>query len=75
MRGRRGDAVEALQRAELLVPHRVQRDPFARDVMAELLARARRDAMGRELRAAWRTGPVCPCSPIRVTSTLVDDAA
>ncbi|MGH3602509.1 MAG: helix-turn-helix domain-containing protein [Pseudonocardiaceae bacterium] len=57
VRGRRGDAVEALRRAELLVPHRVQRDPFARDVMAELLARARRDATGQELRGmAYRAG-------------------
>ncbi|HEY6424730.1 MAG TPA: helix-turn-helix transcriptional regulator [Pseudonocardiaceae bacterium] len=54
---RRDEAVMALRRAEEIVPHRVQRDPFARDVMAELLARSRRDAVGRELRGmAYRAG-------------------
>jgi hypothetical protein len=54
---RRDDAVMALRRAELIVPHRVQRDPFARDVLAELLIRSRRDAVGRELRGmAYRAG-------------------
>lgn len=54
---RRDDAVMALRRAELIVPQRVQRDPFARDVLAELVVRSRRDAVGRELRAmAYRAG-------------------
>jgi transcriptional regulator with XRE-family HTH domain len=54
---RRNDAVTALRRAELIVPHRVQRDPFARDVIAELLVRSRRDTIGRELRGmAYRAG-------------------
>ncbi len=54
---RRNDAVMALRRAELIVPHRVQRDPFARDVIAELLTRSRRDTVGRELRGmAYRAG-------------------
>ncbi|MGH3845309.1 MAG: hypothetical protein ACRDS0_28350 [Pseudonocardiaceae bacterium] len=49
--------MRALRQAELIVPHRVQRDPFARDVLAELLARSRRDAVGRELRGmAYRAG-------------------
>lgn len=35
----------------------VQRDPFARDVIAELVARSRWDAVGRELRAmTYRAG-------------------
>ncbi|MDQ3760870.1 MAG: helix-turn-helix domain-containing protein [Actinomycetota bacterium] len=56
-RSRHDDAVQALRRAELIVPHRVQRDPFARDVLAELLARSQRDAVGRELRGmAYRAG-------------------
>lgn len=54
---RQGDAVRALRQAEQIVPHRVQRDPFVRDVLAELLAHTRQDAMGRELRGmAYRTG-------------------
>jgi transcriptional regulator with XRE-family HTH domain len=54
---RSGDAVMALRKAELLFPVRVQRNPFARDVLAELIARSRRDAVGRELRGmAYRAG-------------------
>jgi hypothetical protein len=57
LRRRQDDAVRALRQAELILPHRVQRDPFARDAMAELLARSRRDAVGRELRGmAYRAG-------------------
>jgi len=57
IRGRQDDAVRALRQAELIVPHRVQRDPFVREVLAELLARSRRDAIGRELRGmAFRAG-------------------
>jgi hypothetical protein len=56
-RERHDDAVMALHRAELIVPHRVQRDPFARDVLAELVVRSRQDAVGRELRGmAYRAG-------------------
>ncbi|MGH3776528.1 MAG: helix-turn-helix domain-containing protein [Pseudonocardiaceae bacterium] len=51
LRGHRDDAVMALRRAELISPHQVQRDPLARDIVGELLARARRDSpVGRELR-------------------------
>jgi hypothetical protein len=39
VRGRHDDAVRAFRRAEVIHPHRVQRDPFAREVLAELLAR------------------------------------
>lgn len=55
---RRGDdAVMALRKAEQLFPIRVQRNPFARDTLAELLVRSKRDAVGRELRGmAYRAG-------------------
>lgn len=57
VRGRQDDAVKALRTAEELFPMRVLRNPFARDVIAELLARSRRDAVGRELRGmAYRAG-------------------
>lgn len=58
LRGRRDDAVRALRRAELISPHQVQRDPLARDIVGELLARTRRDSpVGRELRRmAHRAG-------------------
>lgn len=52
-----GDAVLAFRRAEEISPHRLYRDPFTTDVIAELLARFRRDAVGRELRRmAYRAG-------------------
>jgi hypothetical protein len=54
---RRDDAVVALRKAEQLFPVRVQRSPFARDVIAELVARSRQDAVGKELRGmAYRAG-------------------
>ena len=58
LRGRHDDAVRALRRAEAIHPHRVQRDPFVREVLAELLTQTRRDSpAGRELRAmAYRAG-------------------
>ncbi len=57
IRGRRDDAVWALRRAELISPARVHRHPFARQVLAELVARSRGDAVGRELRGmAYRAG-------------------
>jgi transcriptional regulator with XRE-family HTH domain len=57
VRGRRDDAITAFRRAEGISPHRLYRDPFATDVIAELLARSRRDAAGRELRGmAYRAG-------------------
>lgn len=57
LRGRQVDAVRALRKAELISPARVQRHPFTRDVLAELLAHSRRDAVGRELRGmAYRAG-------------------
>ncbi len=57
LRGRRDAAVRAFLTAEDLFPVRVYRNPFARDTVTELLARARRDAGGRELRGmAYRMG-------------------
>jgi transcriptional regulator with XRE-family HTH domain len=58
LRGRHGDAVLALRRAELLSAPRMQRNPFVREVLGELLARSRRDSpVGRELRGmAYRAG-------------------
>jgi hypothetical protein len=49
--------VLALRRAEKLSPLHVARNPFVRDVLGELLTRANRDAIGRELRGlAYRAG-------------------
>jgi hypothetical protein len=58
VRGRRDDAVKALRRAELISPHQVQRDPLARDIIGELLARTHPDSpLGQELRRmAYRAG-------------------
>ncbi|MGH4008879.1 MAG: XRE family transcriptional regulator [Pseudonocardiaceae bacterium] len=58
IRGRQDDAVRALLQAELISPTRVQRHPFTREVLAELLIqRSRRDAVGVELRGmAYRAG-------------------
>jgi transcriptional regulator with XRE-family HTH domain len=54
---RREDAVLALRRAEAISPDEVQRNPFVREVLGELLARSRRDVSGRELRGmAYRAG-------------------
>lgn len=48
---------EALRKAELISPARVQCHPFVREVLGELLMRSRRDAVGRELRGmAYRAG-------------------
>lgn len=53
----RDEAVQALRTAEDLLPVRLLRSPFARETVAELLHRARKDAGGRELRGlAYRMG-------------------
>lgn len=50
-------AVMMLRRAERISPARIHRHPFMRSVIAELLAKAKRDAVGRELRGmAHRAG-------------------
>jgi transcriptional regulator with XRE-family HTH domain len=55
--GRQDQAVRAFRTAEQLFPMRVQRNPFVREVLAELVAHSRRDAAGRELRGmAYRAG-------------------
>jgi hypothetical protein len=57
VQGRDHDAVLAFRRAETVHPHRVQRDPFAREVLAELMTRSGRGAVDRELRGmAYRAG-------------------
>jgi tetratricopeptide (TPR) repeat protein len=57
MRGRGEDAVRALRAAERISADKVHRNPFARETLAELLVRAKRDAAGRELRGlAYRAG-------------------
>lgn len=53
----RDHAVMMLRRAELISPARIHRHPFMRSIIAELLAKAKRDAVGRELRGmAYRAG-------------------
>lgn len=57
LRKRQDDAVKALHRAEVISPFHTLRNPFARDVLAELVAHSKRDAVGRELRGmAYRAG-------------------
>ncbi|HEU0088943.1 MAG TPA: helix-turn-helix transcriptional regulator [Pseudonocardiaceae bacterium] len=58
LRGREADAVMAFRRGEILYPIRLQRNMFARDVLAELLTRVRRGSpVDRELRGmAYRAG-------------------
>ena len=57
LRGRQDDAVKAPCIAEELFPMRVLRNPFARDVIGELVTRSRRDLVGREPREmAYRAG-------------------
>lgn len=56
-RGTRDEAVGAFRTAEQLAPQRFRANVFAREVVTDLLARARRDAGGRELRGmAHRMG-------------------
>jgi len=53
----RDEAVMMLRRAEQISPARIHRHPFMRAVLAELLAKAKRDTVGRELRGmAYRAG-------------------
>ncbi|MCA1674146.1 MAG: hypothetical protein LC799_18780 [Actinobacteria bacterium] len=57
IRGRERQAVEALRRAETLAPQRTRTNPFIRETVTELMRRARRDSVGRELRGmAYRMG-------------------
>ena len=53
----RDDAVDALRRAEDIAPQRIRTNPFVRETVTDLVRRARRDAVGRELRGmAYRMG-------------------
>lgn len=53
----RDAAVMMLRRAERISPEHVHRHPFTRETLTDLLARAKRDAVGRELRGmAYRAG-------------------
>ncbi|MDQ3763009.1 MAG: helix-turn-helix domain-containing protein [Actinomycetota bacterium] len=58
LRGRHDDAVRAFRQAERISPRRVHRNPYAREVLAGLLARTRpHSPAGRELRRmAYRAG-------------------
>ncbi|MGH3992516.1 MAG: XRE family transcriptional regulator, partial [Pseudonocardiaceae bacterium] len=57
VRGRHDDAVMAFRRAEGISPVHLHRSPLARDALAKLVVRCRRDAVGRELRGmAYRAG-------------------
>lgn len=54
---RRDEAVLMLRRAEQISPEQVQRHPLTRSTLVELLSRAKRDAIGGELRGmAYRAG-------------------
>lgn len=54
LRGRRDDAVAALLRTEELCPPRLYRDPFARDLIVELLTRSPGGTALRELTSLAR---------------------
>ncbi len=58
VRGRHDEAVMALHRAETISPLHLYRNPFARETIAGLLTRSRRDSpAGRQLRRmAYRAG-------------------
>jgi hypothetical protein len=54
---RQDEAVLMLRRAEDIASARIHRHPFMRSIIAELLMKAKRDAVGRELRGmAFRAG-------------------
>lgn len=53
----RPQAVHALAKAETIAPQRIRNNPFVRDTIADLMRRAKEDAVGRELRGmAYRMG-------------------
>jgi hypothetical protein len=55
LRGRHDDAVMALRRAELISPHRIQRNPIIRNVLTVLLRHSRRGSPAdQELRGMAR---------------------
>ncbi|MGH3865967.1 MAG: hypothetical protein ACRDQ4_07450 [Pseudonocardiaceae bacterium] len=57
VRSRRNDATLAFRRAERISPPYLRQDLAARETLAELVARSKQDAVGRELRGmAYRAG-------------------
>ncbi|PKW18206.1 helix-turn-helix domain-containing protein [Saccharopolyspora spinosa] len=53
----RSQAIQLLRKAENLAPQRVRNMPFVRETIADLVQRAQRDSVGRELRGmAYRMG-------------------
>jgi hypothetical protein len=55
MLGRDAEAVRELRRAERLSPAQVHNYPLVRELVTDMLSRARREAVGRDLRGlAWR---------------------
>jgi transcriptional regulator with XRE-family HTH domain len=55
MLGRDSDAVREMRQAERLSPAQIHNHPLIRELVSELLTRARREAGGRDLRGlAWR---------------------
>lgn len=56
-RATREEAVGALLRAEEIAPQRIRTHPLVRETIGDLMRRAQREAIGRELRGmAWRMG-------------------
>ncbi len=60
LRGRHDEAVRALRTAEHIQPTKVLRDVMVRDTLAVLLRRARKDAVGQELRGMARRAGLLP---------------
>ena len=59
MLGHDGDAIGELRRAERLSPEQVHNTPLVRELVTHMLAGARREAGGRDLRGlAWRMGVI-----------------
>lgn len=57
IRGQHEQAVRALRTAERIFPAMVHREPLVRDALATLVTRARRNAVGEQLRSmAYRSG-------------------
>jgi transcriptional regulator with XRE-family HTH domain len=55
MLGKDADAVRELRQAERLSPAQIHHNPLTRELVADMLSRARREAGGRDLRGlAWR---------------------
>jgi hypothetical protein len=56
-RSTRDRGIQSLARAERIAPQLIRNNPFVREAVSGMLAKAQRDAAGRELRGlAWRMG-------------------